>query len=117
MAAQKGYRLQIDELKGEVEAPDGTLSRKKEWRIRNIIGPIAERNQLWVQRRHVDFVNEYQTFPKGKYVDQLDAFAYAPQLVRKPLDDAASYVMLQEFNDRMQQVGKPYSYGFNGRAN
>jgi hypothetical protein len=116
LAQQKGYRLRIDELKGEVEAPDGTLSKKKEWRIRNVLGPIAERGQLFVQRRHVDFINEYQTFPKGKYVDQLDAFAYAPQLVKKPVDDATHYSMLQAYNDRMRQAGKPYSYGY-GRAN
>jgi hypothetical protein len=114
LATQKAFRLQIDELKGEVEAPDGTLSRRKEWRIRNVIGPIAERGQLFVQRRQVDFINEYQTFPKGKYVDQLDAFAYAPQLVRKPIDEATHYDMLQAYNDRMKEVSKPYSYGYGG---
>jgi len=112
LAMQKGYRLQIDELKGEIEAPDGTLSRRKEWRIRNVIGPIAERGQLFVQRRHVDFLNEYQTFPKGKYVDQLDAFAYAPQLIKKPIDAETEYAMLQTYNEQMLQVGKPYSFGF-----
>jgi hypothetical protein len=112
MSLSNGYRLTIDELKGEVEAPDGTTSRKKEWRIRNVVAPIAERGNLWIQRRQVDFANEYQTFPKGKYVDQLDAFAYCPQLVHKPVDEATRYAMLQAYNERMQQVGKPYSYGY-----
>jgi hypothetical protein len=112
MSLSNGYRLTIDELEGEVEAPDGTTSRKKEWRIRNVVAPIAERGNLWIQRRQVDFANEYQTFPKGKYVDQLDAFAYCPQLVHKPVDEATRYAMLQAYNERMQQVGKPYSYGY-----
>lgn len=112
LAHIKNYRLTIDELKGEVDAPDGTTSRKKEWRIRNVIAPIAERFELWIQRHQVDFTNEYQTFPKGKFVDQLDALAYAPQLVRKPLDEEAARLSLEAFNKRMQEVGRPYSYGY-----
>jgi hypothetical protein len=112
LANVKEYRLAIDELKGEVEAPDGTTTRKKEWRIRNVISPIAERGQLWVQRKQVDFMTEFQTFPKGRYCDQLDAFAYVPQLIKKPLDAMTSYVMLSRHREQMQKVGQPYSYGY-----
>jgi len=107
----KGQTLRVDELKGEVEAPDGTLSRKKEWRIRNVIGPIAERGQLWVQRKHQDFVTEYQTFPRGRFCDQIDVFAYAPQMLRKPVDWATQSALMQANEEAMQRIGTPYSYG------
>lgn len=104
------WPIKIDELKGEVEAPDGTLSRKKEWRIRSIIGPIAEDGRLWVQqKRHVDFVGEYTTFPKGRFVDQLDAFAYIPQLVKQPLTTERHMALLARNRQQMRLVNAPYS--------
>lgn len=112
LSGVKFYPLSVIELKGEVDLGDGEVSRKKEFRIRNVISPIAERGQLFVQRRHVDFVNEYQTFPRGRYVDQLDAFAYAPQLIRKPLDMAAYADLLASNQAGMEKLGMPYSAGF-----
>src|SRR5882762_6185225 len=43
--------LKLIELKGEVDAPDGTVTRKKEWRIRNVLSPIFEANRFFSQRR------------------------------------------------------------------
>jgi predicted phage terminase large subunit-like protein len=111
LAHSKGWSVRIDELKGEVEAPDGTMSRKKEWRIRNILAPIAEQGRLFVKRQQQDFINEYQTFPKGKYVDQLDAFAYAPQLLKEPLDYKTHLELLAANRDGMDRLGRPYSAG------
>jgi phage terminase large subunit-like protein len=111
ISPSKGYPLQVDELKGEVEAPDGTLTTKKEWRIRNVIAPILESGHLWVQKRHSNFINELQTFPKGKFKDALDAFAYAPQLVERPMDMAQYMRMLQNNRNQMNQLGRPYSIG------
>lgn len=103
------WPLKIQELKGEVEAPDGTLSRKKEWRIRNIIAPIAERGRLWVQKQHQDFIQEFITFPRGKFVDQLDAFAYVPQCLKTPHSDAHSQELLQANLAMSRLVNQPYS--------
>lgn len=111
LARVKNYSIRIDELKGEVEAADGTMSRKKEWRIRNILAPIAEQGRLFVQREHQDFIGEYQTFPKGKFCDLLDAFAYAPQLLRQPMDFAMHLELLTANQEQMSRVGQPYSYG------
>lgn len=111
----KGYSLRIDPLKGEVDLGDGEISTRKEFRIRNVLAPIAEQGRLFVQQRQVGFINEYQTFPKGRYVDQLDAFAYAPQLVRKPMDDATHFALLAENQAQMNRMGQGYSYGY-GRS-
>jgi hypothetical protein len=111
LASSKGWSVRIDPLKGEVEGPDGTLSRKKEWRIRNIIAPIAEQQRLFIKRTQQDFISEYQTFPKGKYVDQLDAFAYAPQLLKEPIDYKTHLELLAANREGMERLGRPYSSG------
>jgi hypothetical protein len=108
----KGYTLRIDQLKGEVDLGDGEISTRKEFRIRNVLAPIAEQGRLYVQQRQIGFINEYQTFPKGRYVDQLDAFAYAPQLVRKPMDDATHFALLAENQAQMDRIGQAYAYGY-----
>lgn len=104
-----GQRLQILDLNGEVEAPDGTMSRKKEWRIRNILSPLFENGQFHVQRRHQDFIQEMQTFPKGKFVDQLDALAYVPQMLRGGVSHAMNIILMQRNQQRAQSVNTPYS--------
>lgn len=116
LAMIKGWRLTVDELKGEVEAPDGTLSKKKEWRIRNVLSPIAEFGRLFVQRKQQDFINEYQTFPKGKYVDQLDALAYVPQMMGQRVSEKQHMEMLMANQEAMARLGHPYSAGV-GRYN
>jgi hypothetical protein len=110
--ATKSWKLRIDPLKGEVDLGDGEVSTRKEFRIRNVLAPIAEQGRMFVQQRHVNFINEYQTFPKGRFVDQLDAFAYAPQLVRKPMDDATHFALLASNQEQMNRLGRGYSYGY-----
>jgi hypothetical protein len=109
MARMKGYRLSIIELKGEVEGPDGELTRKKEWRIRNVLAPIFEAGQFYTQGKFQDFLGEYTTFPKGRFVDQLDALAYLPQLVKAPQKYEAHMSMLQANQRGAMRVNQPYS--------
>lgn len=104
-----GRSLKIVDLKGEVEGPDGELTRKKEWRIRNVLAPIFESGKFWIQRRHQDFLGEYTTFPKGRYVDILDALAYAPQMLRLPYSYEMNMKMLQSNQAGARGVGLPYS--------
>lgn len=108
-----GRSLRIVELKGEVEGPDGELTRRKEWRIRNVLAPVFENCKLWVQRKHQDFIGEYTTFPRGKYVDLLDAMAYIPQLVRMPLSYEQHMRMLAANHAGSRDVGRSYSIPIN----
>ena len=112
MCVSKAYSLRIDELRGEVDLGDGEISRRKEYRIRNVLSPIAEGCRLHVQRQQVDFVNESQTFPGGRYKDQLDCLAYAPQLVQAPIDDETYHELLDKNQAGLQKVGNAYSYGY-----
>ena len=103
--------LKLIELKGEVDAPDGTITRKKEWRIRNVLSPIFESNRFYTQRRFQDFKGEYTAFPRGRFVDLLDALAYVPQMLKLP----ASWVEMQKWKISnaawARKVGTPYSVG------
>ena len=111
----KGYPLRIVDLKGEAEAPDGTVSRKKEWRIRSVLSPIFEAGQFWIRKgpdgvvQAQDFLGEYQAFPRSQYVDILDALAYIPQM----LHHSVSYetdMKWRLLNQRMARaVNQPYS--------
>lgn len=76
--------LKLIALKGEVEGEMGEITRKKEWRIRNVLLPIFEAGRFWTQKKYQDFLGEYTTFPKGRFVDQLDALAYIPQMITLP---------------------------------
>lgn len=113
-------RLQIVELKGEVEGPDGELTRKKEWRIRNVLAPIFEGGNFFARRtgpegqvKFQDFLGEYTTFPKGRFVDQLDALAYLPQLIKAP-QKYESYIQSLMANQRgAQRVGQSYGVRVN----
>lgn len=109
LAQLKGQRLQIVELKGEVEGPDGELTRKKEWRIRNVLSPIFESGRFYTQRKFQDFLGEYTTFPKGRFVDILDGLAYMPQLIKTP-QKYESYLQSLLSNQRgAQRVNQPYT--------
>lgn len=105
-----GNKLTIVPLRGEVEAPDGTITTKKAWRIRNVLSPLFENGQFFVQRKMQDFISEYQTFPRGKFVDQLDALAYIPQLLRGSVSVALHNVHLAKNLSRASQVNRPYTY-------
>jgi len=107
------WKLQVTELKGEVEAPDGTLSRKKEWRIRNVLAPIFESERFWCQRQHQDFIGEYTTFPKGRYCDILDAMAYAPQVMHYAVSTEQMLAFKRANLRRSNTVNAPYSVRVN----
>ena len=107
----KDWSIKIQELKGEVEAPDGTMTRKKEWRIRNILAPVFEEGRFYVQRTQQDFIGEYNTFPRGKFVDLLDACAYAPQMLRHAMSYADNSVLLAANQQRALKVNTPYCSG------
>ncbi len=113
--AYEQWPIQILELKGEVEGPDGTITRKKEWRIRNTLSPLFEQGRFFVQRKHQDFIGEFNTFPRGKFCDLLDALAYVPQMLRYSVSFADNSLMLAQNQQRAQRVNTPYS-GIGGRG-
>jgi hypothetical protein len=102
--------LTIVDLKGEVENPDGSTSRNKEWRIRNVLEPIFSRGQFYCQRRHQDFIQEYRRFPaKDATVDILDALAYTPQLLRYSLPYDRYMTLLNRNRAGAAELSKPYA--------
>lgn len=112
----KPWQIRMTELKGEVEDPEGDLTTKKEWRIRNILGPIFEFGRFFMQHKHMDFLGEYTTFPRGRYCDQLDALAYVPQLLRTPMNPLLEARLLRENKQFSRQIAQPYTVGY-GRWN
>jgi hypothetical protein len=102
--------LRIIELNGECEAPDGTMTRKKEWRIRNVLSPIFESGRFWIQKKFQDFIGEYTSFPKGRYCDILDAMAYTPQMLKSPRSSEVFRKMLVANRQQARHIGQPYSY-------
>jgi len=103
--------LRLIELKGEVDAPDGTITRKKEWRIRNVLSPIFESNKFYTQRRFQDFKGEYTSFPRGRFVDLLDALAYVPQMLRLPQSWIEGQKWKMQNAAWARRVNLPYSIG------
>lgn len=103
------WPVRIRELKGEVEGPDGEMTRKKELRIRTVLAPIFEQQRFWVQRRMQDFIGEYSTFPRGRYVDQLDALAYIGQMIKVPVAEKKNQSLLARNRHMMKVVNQPYS--------
>jgi len=107
----EGRSMRIVELKGEVEGPDGEITRKKEFRIRNVLAPIFEGHHFHIQRRFMDFEGEYTTFPRGQYCDILDALAYAPQMLRMPQNFMEEMKWRALNNDTARKFNLPYSAG------
>jgi len=106
----KPWYIRIMPLKGEVEAQDGTITRNKEFRIRNVIGPIAECEQLCIKENMEDFKDEYCRFPRGRYVDLLDAFAYHVQLIKRSQSNMPVDKKLLASNlTQARRVNAPYS--------
>jgi hypothetical protein len=103
-----GYSLQVIPLKGEVSAPDGGVSRRKEWRIRSVLAPLFEAGKFWTRRRFQEFLAEYVTFPKGKYCDILDSLAYISQLARVPMNPERFYALMAQNHRRSRFVRQPY---------
>lgn len=104
----EGRNLRLIELKGEVDAPDGTITRNKEFRIRNVLSPIFESNRFYSMRKFMDFRGEYTTFPRGKFCDILDALAYVPQMLKLP----QSWVEMQKWKMTnamaSRKINQPY---------
>ena len=105
----KDWPLRITELKGEVEGPDGEITTKKEWRIRNTLAPIIEFGRFFMRRKQLDVLNELTTFPRGKYCDQIDAMAYIPQILRNPTSKVADAKFLRMNQLQQKQIALPYS--------
>jgi hypothetical protein len=110
-----GYRLSIVPLKGEVELADGTMSHKKEFRIKDTLSPICEFGRFYTMKKWMDFHDEYASFPKGQYMDLLDATAYIPQMLRNPIAKATRQQMTQVNKQMSRLVGQPYSVGANAQ--
>jgi len=115
--AYEKWPLRVIPLKGEVEGQDGTMTRNKEWRIRSIIAPIAEAGKLCVQQNMMDFIGEYVSFPRGRFCDLLDAFAYINQVVsNRVMPQADDLRRLQDNQRGASLVNTPYSKGiFSGQ--
>ncbi len=117
-AGIKDYRLSILELKGEVELADGTMSHKKEFRIRDVLSPLCEFGRFFTpvgidgRDRFQDFLSEYMRFPRGTTIDILDTLAYIPQMLRNPMT-GATRKQLQTLNKLMaKNIVMPYSSGY-----
>ena len=110
-AGIQGYRLSIVELKGEVELADGTMSHKKEFRIRDVLSPLCEFGRFFTQRRWQDFLAEYCRFPKGTTVDILDCLAYIPQMLRNPMNAQVKRRLDRYNKDMSKHIAMPYSVG------
>jgi hypothetical protein len=112
-AKLEGRRLEVVPLKGEVQNADGTITRNKEFRIRNTLGPIFETRRFWVEKTAYSFMDEYRRFPSGKFVDQMDALAYIPQLLRMPY----SHGNIEKFralnHRRSDYVNQSYGVNYN----
>jgi phage terminase large subunit-like protein len=107
----EGRNLKVIELKGEVESPDGELTRKKEFRIRNVLAPLFESHRFYAQRKQMDFLGEFSTFPKGRYKDILDSLAYAPQMLRLPMSFMKDLAWRAANAAGARRINQPYSVG------
>lgn len=111
----KMWPIRVVELKGEVEDPDGGVTRKKEWRIKNVLAPIFEFGRFFCLKsqqgviQQQSFIEEFTTFPKGRYCDQLDALAYAPQMLRTPKSDKNRMEHLMANQRGARKVNQRYS--------
>jgi len=88
-AERRGKWLNVVELK-----PDSR--ERKENRIRGV-QPELERGNIWVRRDLEDFLDEYRSFPVGKTVDLLDAWAYGPHVWAEPVIEENLAHEIQEF--------------------
>lgn len=112
------WKIKIVECKGEVILDDGSKSKKKIWRIYNMIAPILESGRFWMQKtptgdkKHQDFLSELTTFSMkgggGKFLDQLDAWAYVPNLLKAPSSSMTEQLRLYQHQKAMRQINRPY---------
>lgn len=107
----QGKYVKVIPLEGEIDTGDGELTKKKEFRIRNVLSPIFESHKFWAQRRQQDFYGEFTTFPKGRYKDVLDALAYAPQMLRLPQGYIREMAWKAANAAGARRINLPYSVG------
>ena len=107
----EGRSLKVIPLEGEVDAGDGEMTKKKEFRIRNVLSPIFESHKFWAQRKQQDFFGEFSGFPKSKYKDVLDALAYAPQMLRLPQGFLKEMMWKAANAAGARRINLPYSGG------
>lgn len=107
----EGRNLKVIPLEGEVDAGDGEMTKKKEFRIRNVLSPIFEAHKFHVQRKQQDFFGEFSAFPKGRYKDVLDALAYAPQMLRLPAGFLKEMMWKAANAAGARKINLPYSVG------
>lgn len=53
-------------------------------RIRARLTPIFSAGQVYIQKRFHDFIDEYRKFPRGQYMDILDALSYITEVWKIP---------------------------------
>lgn len=112
------WKLKIVECKGEVQLDDGTVSKKKKFRIHGVIAPILESGRFWMmktpsgEKKHQDFLSELTTFSMteggGKFLDQLDAWAYVPQVLKAPQSAWTDQMRLYQHQKQMKEINRPY---------
>lgn len=107
----EGRNLKVIPLEGEVDAGDGEMTKKKEFRIRNVLSPIFESHKFYAQHKQQDFFGEFSGFPKSKYKDVLDALAYAPQMLRLPAGFIKELMWKAANAAGARRINQPYSVG------
>jgi hypothetical protein len=107
----EGRNLKVIPLEGEVDAGDGGMTTKKEFRIRNVLAPIFESHKFWAMHRQQDFYGEFTDFPNSKYKDILDALAYAPQMLRLPQGFIKEMMWKAANAAGARKINMPYSIG------
>ena len=69
-------------------------NEKKNQRILSL-QPFFRSGQVYIQHGMLDFINEFESFPNGRTVDLLDAFAYAVRLLAPQQPDHKPGVEMQ----------------------
>jgi hypothetical protein len=63
---------------------------------------------MFVRQDQVKFLDEYLTFPKGKYWDILDALGYGPVVWQRPIS-RREIAMLQGQQERLLMTRNPHT--------
>lgn len=97
--------FRVEGLTGFVDTGAGGLTNRKEARITNL-SPVFERREMFVRQDQAKFLDEYLTFPKGKYADILDALGYGPVVWQRPIS-SREMAQLQGAQQRMLMTRNP----------
>lgn len=78
-------------------------------RIRGNLGGPAQNGKVYTRAGHVQFEEEYASFPESATLDLLDASAWAMELLKKPMSSREEVQQQEEIqryqNARLQSVG------------